>query len=233
MNRSSNHRSSRQRPPDHRAADADRSPAASAPARGGLARALALAAAVCCVAALLGFGAALDGYSHWRHPPGLLGARGIEHALAFNALAYIGPGLVLAWVAWRLGETLRGHGALARIGAWLWLWSALAWAAQGVAVLDPQDLDAQASRLHALAWMLWWLAFAPGAVLLGWAALRSPLWRGFGVAAWIAAAVVTCAIVAADLRLAPSAPAQRLALLAWLAAYIAAAWPRAAAGAAR
>ncbi|MGO1069442.1 DUF998 domain-containing protein [Lysobacter sp. CA199] len=200
--------------------------AASEPARAGGVFALALAAALCCVGALLGFGAALDGYSHWRHPPGLLGARGIEHALAFNLSGYIVPGLALAWVAWRLRDALQAQGALARIGAWLWLWSALAWAAQGVAVLDPQDLDAQASRLHALAWLLWWLAFAPGAVLLGWAALRAPQWRSFGAIAWIAAALLALAIVAADLRLAPSAPAQRLALLAWLAAYVAAAWPR-------
>lgn len=189
-------------------------------------RALALAAALCCVAALLAFGAALDGYSQWQHPPGLLGARGIEHALAFNLLAYVGPGLVLAWVAWRLRDALQARGASARIGAWLWLWSALAWAAQGVASLDPQDLDAQASRLHALAWMLWWLAFVPGALLLARATLAAPAWRRFGAIALAAAAVLSLAIVLADLRVAPSAPAQRVALLAWLAAYVAAAWPR-------
>ncbi|MGH8079242.1 MAG: DUF998 domain-containing protein [Lysobacter sp.] len=187
---------------------------------------IAMVAALCCLAALLGFGAALDGYSHWRHPPGLLGARGIEHAFAFNLLAYIGPGLALAWIAWRLGAAMQAQGARARIGAWLWLWSALAWAAQGVLRLDPQDLDAAASRLHALAWLLWWLAFAPGALLLGWAGLRAPQWRRFGAVALIAAGVLTLAIVAADLRLAPSAPAQRLALLAWLVAYVAAVWPR-------
>lgn len=189
-------------------------------------RAIALAAAACCVAALLGFGAALEGYSHWRHPPGLLGASGIAHASGFNVLAYLGPGLALAWVAWRLRDALRSLGAPARIGAWLWLWSALAWAAQGVAALDPTDLDAPASRLHALMWMLWWLAFAPGAVLLGWAGLRSPAWRRFGAIALAAAAVLTSAIVLADARWLPSAPAQRLALLAWLAAYVAAARPR-------
>jgi len=183
---------------------------------------VALAAALCCVAALLGFGAALDGYSHWRHPPGLLGAHGIERALAFNLLGYIGPGLALAWVAWTLIEAARGQRATARIGAWLWLWSALAWAAQGVATLDPQDLDAQASRLHALAWMLWWLAFAPGAVLLAYASLTAPAWRRFGAIALFAAAVVALAVLAADWRLVPGAPAQRVALLAWLAAYVAA-----------
>jgi hypothetical protein len=184
---------------------------------------VAAAAALCCVAALLGFGAALDGYSHWRHPPGLLGAQGIPYALAFNLLGYIGPGLALAWVAWGLAGAARGLRAPARIGAWLWLWSALAWAAQGVVSLDPQDLDAHASRLHALAWMLWWLAFAPGAALLAYASLAAPAWRRFGVIALAAAAVLVLAVLAADARLVPGAPAQRVALLAWLAAYIAAA----------
>ncbi|QQQ02991.1 DUF998 domain-containing protein [Lysobacter enzymogenes] len=202
-----------------------RAKSAAAPRAAGDARAfaLALAAALCCVAALLGFGAALEGYSHWQHPPGLLGARGIPRALAFNLLGYVGPGLVLAWVAWRLAEAARGQRALARIGAWLWLWSALAWAAQGIVVLDPRDLDAQASRLHALAWLLWWLAFAPGAALLAWSALAAPAWRRFGAIALAAAAVVGLAVIAADARLVPAAPAQRVALLAWLAAYLAAA----------
>ncbi|QWP79172.1 DUF998 domain-containing protein [Lysobacter sp. K5869] len=182
---------------------------------------VALAAALCCVAALLGFGAALEGYSHWRHPPGLLGADGIPRALAFNWLGYIGPGLALAWVAWRLTGAARAQRATARIGAWLWLWSALAWAAQGVATLDPQDLDAHASRLHALAWMLWWLAFAPGAVLLAYASLAAPAWRRFGAIALAAAATVALAVIAADWRLVPAAPAQRVALLAWLAAFVA------------
>lgn len=204
-----------------------------APARAGAANdprrarpatvALAAVAALCCAAALLGFGAALDGYSHWRHPPGLLGASGIPHALAFNLLGFVGPGLAMAWVAWRLIETARGQRALARVGAWLWLWSALAWAAQGLFALDPQDLDAQASRVHALVWLLWWLAFAPGAALLAFASWSMPGWRRFGAIALAAAAVVGLAVVAADARLVPAAPAQRVALLAWLAAYLAAA----------
>ena len=39
--------------------------------------------------------------------------------------------------------------------------SALAFAAQGVVPLDPEDTDATASRLHVLAWMLWQLLSAP------------------------------------------------------------------------
>lgn len=183
----------------------------------------AVAAALCCLAALLGFGAALDGYSHWQHPPGLLGAQGIPRALAFNLLGYIGPGLALAWVAWRLLAAAHGPRATARIGAWLWLWSALAWAAQGIVTLDPQDLDAHSSRLHALAWMLWWLAFAPGAALLAYASLAAPAWRRFGAIALLAAATVALAVIAADARLVPAAPAQRVALLAWLAAFVASA----------
>lgn len=210
-------------PTSARAASAAASTANAPPPARSRASFVAAAAALCCVAALLGFGAALDGYSHWRHPPGLLGAQGMAHALAFNLLGYVGPGLALAWVAWGLAGAARGLRAPARIGAWLWLWSALAWAAQGVASLDPQDLDAHASRLHALAWMLWWLAFAPGAVLLAYASLAAPPWRRFGAIALAAAAVLVLAVLAADARLVPGAPAQRVALLAWLAAYLAAA----------
>ncbi|MBN7134780.1 hypothetical protein A7A76_08610, partial [Lysobacter enzymogenes] len=180
------------------AAAAAASTATAPPPAGSRAFVVAAAAALCCVAALLGFGAALDGYSHWRHPPGLLGAQGIRYALAFNLLGYIGPGLALAWVAWGLAGAARGLRAPARIGAWLWLWSALAWAAQGVVSLDPQDLDAHASRLHALAWMLWWLAFAPGAVLLAYASLAAPHWRRFGAIALAAAAALVLAVLAAD-----------------------------------
>src|SRR5690606_4775679 len=62
--------------------------------------------------------------------------------------------------------------------------SALAWAAQGALPLDPADLDAAASRLHAPAWMLWWISFVAGATLVagGVRALRAAT-----VAAWLLA----------------------------------------------
>ncbi|WP_408953144.1 DUF998 domain-containing protein [Lysobacter sp. Hz 25] len=187
----------------------------------GRIQALALAAALCCLGALLGFGAVLEGYSHRLHPPGLLGADGIAHAAAFNLLGFVVPGLLLAAVAWRLRERLRSGGAMARIGAWLWCLSALAWAAQGGVSLDPTDLDAQASRLHAAAWMLWWLAFVAGAALLAIGARGLPAWRGLISVEVLSGALVLVAVLGADIGVLPAPVAQRLALLVWLIAYVA------------
>ncbi len=202
-----------------------RAPGRQAPkARRVPAWSVAAFAAACCLAALVGFGLALTGYSHAYHPVGLLGARGIERAAAFNVLGFGLPGVLLAAVAWRLRERLEPAGRAARIGAWLWLLSALAWAAQGALALDPQDLDAAASRWHAVAWLLWWLAFVPGASLLAGGLARVRGHGALALLAGVAGAVVLAAVVAADQRLVPAAAAQRAALLAWLAAYLGGAW---------
>ena len=65
--------------------------------------------------------------------------------------------------------------------------SALAFVAQGLLPLDPADADAHASRLHALAWMLWWIAFAPGALLLSVGMRRR---SGFALACLLAAFLI-------------------------------------------
>src|SRR3546814_14653193 len=66
----------------------------------------AIVAVVLFAAAVAGFGAALDGYSQAIHPVGLLGARGMPHALAFNVLGFVLPGVLAALVAWRLRASL-------------------------------------------------------------------------------------------------------------------------------
>lgn len=166
----------------------------------------AAAAGLLWLAAVLGFGAMLEGYAHPQHPVALLGARGIERALAFNVLGFVLPGLLVAWAALRLRGSLDAAGWLERVGARLWLLSALAFAAQGLVPLDPEDLDAGASRLHATIWSLWWIAFLPGALLL---AVRS---RGFALALLLAAVVVVVAVL-----LAPAGLAQRVVVVAWFA----------------
>lgn len=156
------------------------------------------------LAAVVGFGAAVDGFSHLQHPVALLGARGIGMPFAFNALAFAVPGLLVAIAAWRLRDALGRAGWAVRIGAVLWMLSGLAFVAQGLLPLDPQDLDAASSRLHAVAWSLWWIAFVPGALLLG---LRS---RTAMMAAIAAAAVVLIATV-----LWPPGLAQRVGMATW------------------
>src|SRR3546814_17169100 len=123
-------------------------------------------AVVLFAAAVAGFGAALEGYSQAIHPVGLLGARGMPHALAFNVLGFVLPGVLAALVAWRLRASLDdGAPCAARIGAWLALLSALAFAAQGLLPLDTRDLASAASLLHAPLRPLWSLPLLPAAVL--------------------------------------------------------------------
>ena len=67
-------------------------------------------------------------------------------------------------------------------------------------------------RLHALAWMLWWIAFVPGALLL---AVRARRGAGFAVACLSAAVLVPLLAVLAPVD-AWVGLAQRLAFALWL-----------------
>ncbi|WP_149193889.1 DUF998 domain-containing protein [Luteimonas suaedae] len=166
-------------------------------------------AALVFAAALLGCGALLEGYSQRWHPVALLGADGVPGAWVFNMAGLVLPGLLAAVVALALYRALPPQaGWLPRIGARLLLLSALAFAAQGVLPLDPRDLDGQAGRLHAAAWMVWWIAFVPGALLLaaGVRGLRLP---------GIIAACAVAALSVLPVEPLPPALAQRIAFAAW------------------
>lgn len=129
----------------------------------------------CTLLALLVF-AAMTGLPA-RAPLALPGAGGMPLAWLFNLLAWTGPGLIVAGVAARLRDGLGSEvGRVAGIALQLWLLASLAFAAQGLLPLDIDALDAGASRWHALAWMLWNLAFAAAALLAGLAlpAVRLP-----------------------------------------------------------
>ena len=168
------------------------------------------AAALACVVAAVVGGLRLDGYSHALHPLALLGARGVPGATAFNLIGFVLPGVLAALVASGLYRALPAvAGWWPRIGARLLLISALAFAAQGVLPLDPQDIDGPGSGLHASAWMVWWTAFVAGALLLAAGEPR----RRMGS---IAAAVVVLAMMFIPASLLEPALAQRTALAAWL-----------------
>lgn len=170
------------------------------------------------VMALASFGLAFDGYSHRTHPVALLGARGVPGAGTFNLLAFVVPGLLCVLCAWRLRQA-EGDWRQ-RIGSQALLLSALAFAAQGLWPLDPTDLDAPASRLHAALWMAWVLASTVGAALLA----SAPAWpaRMRGWAAALAFAIPVFALLGASFM--PAAVAQRAAYLCWLVGWIALAW---------
>lgn len=170
-----------------------------------------LMAALLFVLAVLGFGAGLDGYAQARHPVALLGAHGVPHALAFNLLGFVLPGLLAAVVAERLRRRLPATAGWApRVGSQMLLLAGLAFAAMGLLPLDVDDLHGPASQLHASAWMIWVLGFIAGTLLLGISQLR----QAQGLAA------VSCGVLAAlaafALQGVLSAPlAQRLAFACW------------------
>ena len=181
---------------------------------------IAVAAAVLFVLALLLANAGLPEYSHLVHPVALRGAAGLPWAFAFNLLAFVLPGVLLAIAGVSLRNGLIDRGWPARIGIVLAQLSALAFAAQGLLPLDPTDADSHASRLHVMTWMLWWIAFVPGALLLAVGARRG---AGFALGSVAIGALVPIIAVLAPIGLWVGV-AQRLAFALWFAWWLLAAW---------
>ena len=181
---------------------------------------LALGATALFAIALLLANVGVPEYSHRVHPVALRGTAGLPWAFAFNLLVFVLPGTLLAWSGHRLRSGLGDAGWLARIGLVLAQLSALAFAAQGLLPLDPSDTDSTASRLHVLAWMLWWIAFVPAAMLLAVGARRG---AGFALASMALGALVPLLAV-----LAPIGQwvgwAQRLVFALWFGWWLLAAW---------
>ena len=166
--------------------------------------------------AVLGFGLALSGYSQVWHPVAVLGAKGVPHALGFNLLGFVLTGLLAAVVALDLRHRLPADaGWVARVGAQFLLLSALGFVGLGVLPLDPEDLDNPASSLHATAWMLWWVAFVPGALLVALGLRGRTHWRPLARISVVAALLVLfVALLAVELM--PAGIAQRFGYAAWL-----------------
>lgn len=137
----------------------------------------ALAALACGVMARLGAGLASGGHDGLRHPVAWLGAEGMPHAAGFNLFGFLVPGLLLAVALWGVRGRMVGEGWTARIGITLGLLSALAYAALGVFPLDASGAPGPGHRLHAVAWSLWWIAFAPAALLVALGARTRGPWR--------------------------------------------------------
>ena len=184
-----------------------------------------LAAGLVFMAALIGFGVALEGYAHRDYPVALLGATGFPRALAFNMLAFVLPGMLAGVTALELRRRLPADaGWPLRIGAQLVFLSTLAFIAMGLFPLDPNDLESQRSQFHGTAWMLWSVAFIPGAVLLGATLLSRPRWSRFAWASLMAAAgLLIAGFVLTDFM--PAVIAQRIAFGLWFAWLALAGWP--------
>lgn len=181
-------------------------------------------AALLSVAAMLGFGAALHGFDPLRHPVALLGALGVPHGRGFSILAFVLPGLLACGVALRLLRRVSRTAPWSmRVGAQLLMLAGIGFAAMGVLPLDANDIESAASQYHASAWMVWVLAFVPGAVLSAIGALRLPGWRRVGVLHLVCGLVTLLAAFALPAVL-PAPVAQLLAFAAWL-AWVAAVLP--------
>lgn len=168
------------------------------------------------VLAMIGFGATLSGYSHVWHPVAVLGAKGVPHAMAFNMFGFVLTGVLAASAALRLRRHVpHDAGWPLRVGTQLILLSALGFVAMGLLPLDPEDLDNPASSLHATAWMLWWVAFVPGALLIALGLRGRHHWRGLARASVVSALLVLfVALLAVELM--PAGLAQRMGYLGWL-----------------
>jgi hypothetical protein len=174
------------------------------------------AATLVFVTALISFGLALPGYSQIVHPVAVLGAKGVPNALGFNLLGFVLVGALAVVTTLGLRRRLPDDaGWTLRIGAQLTLLSAAGFAAMGLLPLDPTDLDNPASSLHATAWMLWWVAFVPGALLIALGLRGRPQWRQLArTSTAVALLVLFVALLAVELM--PAGIAQRLGYLGWL-----------------
>ena len=184
-----------------------------------------IAAALLFAGAVIGFGAALQGFEQAQHPVALLGARGFNNALAFNFMAFVVPGILAGVVALALRLRLPAMaGWPLRIGAQLVFLAALAYIAMGLLPLDPQDLESKASGLHGTAWMLWSVALVPGLLLSGAALLQVPGWGRFAAVSLAAGfGVLVAGFLLTSVM--PAGIAQRIAFGLWFAWLLLAAWP--------
>lgn len=181
-----------------------------------LARAAAVAATALAVAAIAGFGAMSPAFSQRLHPVAALGASGVPHAMAFDLLGFVIPGLLAAYATIALRARMAQARYVARLGANMLTLAALAYAAMGVLPLDSRDLLSAPSRAHAVAWTVWWVAFAAGAGMLAVGMRGTPhASRSMQVAACAALALVFALLLPG---IVPVGIAQRVAFGAWFVA---------------
>ncbi len=172
-----------------------------------------LVAALVFLASAAAFGAALEGYSQWRHPVALLGAAGVPHAMAFNLLGWGVPGLLAMVVALRLLMRLpAGSRWPSRVAGQLLLLAGMAFAGMGLLPLDVEALEGPASQAHASAWMVWILAFIAGTLMFG-----VGMWRRSPPLGLLALACGAVAVVSgfALQGVLPAPLAQRITFASW------------------
>lgn len=173
-------------------------------------------AAVIWIAAVVVFGARLEGYDQLRHPVSLLGARGVPDGELFSALGFVLPGLLAGAAALDLILRMPANAPRTlRVAGQMLLLAAVAFVAMGGLPLDVEDIENQASQFHASAWLLWLVAFTAGAVALRLGAAKATAWRPLATLAVACALWSVCSAFLFEIAM-PAAMAQRLAFLGWL-----------------
>jgi hypothetical membrane protein len=171
------------------------------------------------VVVVAAFGLAIPVYSQWRYPVTLLGGAGIDHAVAFNVLGMIVPGLAAAFAALAVFGGGAGRSWPHRVGVQLLFLSGLAFAGLGLFPLDPSDFEGAATQRHSAAWLLWEVSFIPAMLALGMA--MQPRDRTLAGLCWGAGALV---LLTGFVPLLPAPLAQRVGFLVWAGWFGLAAW---------
>lgn len=140
--------------------------------------------------ALFAFGAAHPGYSHFHKAVSELGVLGAPHALAWNLIGFIVPGLLLALCGAGLATAIDGRrGAL----WWLLVLSGLCFAATGVVPGEMRNgspmIESPLTQGHLLMANLSPLLWAIASFLLIRRVRKSPGWMPFATLAVVYAVV--------------------------------------------
>jgi hypothetical membrane protein len=141
---------------------------------------LGIAAAVMCWSALLVFGALRPSYSHTANAVSELGARGSLHALPWNLIGFIAPGILLAMACGAIAASVDAK-PRRTVAFWLFVISGLGFAGTGLSPAEMENGVALVtspftkghfimSLIHGIAWMI-------AALLLVRPMLRRPDWR--------------------------------------------------------
>jgi hypothetical membrane protein len=161
------------------------------------------------VIALVVVAAVRPEYSHLTKAASELGAVGAPNALAWNILGFGAVGALVAVLAWSLWQ--QGGG---RVAALLIAISGIGFAAAGVFPADMNDMNADTTRLHILASLVSFAAFAVAVPVVGWGLWQSDR-RGFAVAAIIFGLAAVLSVLLREANIPPRL-AQRINFVAYL-----------------
>jgi len=190
-------------------------------------RRAAVAAAVVFWPALFAFAAMYPGYSHYTRAISGLGAFGAPHALAWNVIGFVVPGLLLAWCGGGVALAIQDR---RRSLFWLLVISGLAFAGAGVFPAEMRNgvpvMQSGWTAAHVVIISASGLPWVVGALLLIGRVRRSQRWRHLTVAtiglAILAVAGLGTNIVSGSIPVLADAPglAQRIAFGAYFAWFL-------------